>query len=491
MATQIETLREGLKLLPQVAAHSAANTPDLRTIFTPPSHEGALDPSREIVVGDRGVGKSFWSSVLKDDAARTAISTIYPRLGLDKLSVSLGFSEVIGRREYPSARTINTLMSALIPPDLIWRSVILHSINPALLPDGWENMEWLARCNWVKANPEREEGILSQFNGELQHRGRVHLIVFDALDRLGADWKSIRILTKSLLAAVLDLRSFSALKAKVFIRPDMESDRELWSIRDGSKLKQNMVRLNWTTKDLYGFVWHWFLLEPETRAEFSNLSKRKVGVTIAVQGGEHLIEVPDQLLHDEEKQKTLFEVLAGKLMGAGSKKGHPYTWIPKHLADARGSVSLRSFIIALRDAARSTPSMSKTAMTYDQIKKGVQQASHNRVEQLKEDYVWIEDVLQPLSGLSTPNEDDEFAKRWRKDKTIDKIFSMKSLDPDCLIPVELEGSKTTDKDVYERLIDALRSIGVAERRDDGRLNIPDLFQVASGMVRRGGVRPIQ
>jgi len=41
----------------------------------------------EIVVGDRGVGKSFWSSVLKDDAARTAIAPIYPRLGLRELSV--------------------------------------------------------------------------------------------------------------------------------------------------------------------------------------------------------------------------------------------------------------------------------------------------------------------------------------------------------------------------------------------------------------------
>jgi hypothetical protein len=97
MTTQIGILRDGLKLLPQVAAHAATDTPDLRTIFTPQSHEGALDPSREIVVGDRGVGKSFWSSVLKDDVARTAIAPIYKRLNLEKLNVRLGFSEVIGR----------------------------------------------------------------------------------------------------------------------------------------------------------------------------------------------------------------------------------------------------------------------------------------------------------------------------------------------------------------------------------------------------------
>jgi hypothetical protein len=112
------------------------------------------------------------------------------------------------------------------------------------------------------------------------------------------------------------------------------------------------------------------------------------------------------------------------------------------------------------------------------------------VEQLKEDYGWIEDVLRPLSGLSTPNDDSEFIARWKNDGTIHKILSLKLTTPDCLIPVELEGCEEADGDVYEKLIDALRNIGVAERRDDNRLNVPDLFQVASGMVRRGGVRPI-
>jgi hypothetical protein len=316
------------------------------------------------------------------------------------------------------------------------------------------------------------------------------LIIFDALDRVGNEWKLIRILTKSLLTVVLDLRSFSSIRAKLFIRPDMQSDREIWSIRDGSKLKQNIVTLNWESRDLYGFVWHRFLLSPETRKEFSSLSNSTVQVPVDTPSGEHLIKVPSSLLDDEDKQKIIFEKLSGTMMGTGTKKGHPYTWIPKHLADARGRVSLRSFIIALRAAATGTGNASKTALSYDEIKKGVQQASYNRVEQLKEDYIWIEDVLKPLSGLSTPNVDSEFVARWRKDKTFGKILSLKANEPDCLIPVELEGAKDGDPDLYNKLIEALRSIGVAERRDDGRLNVPDLFQVASGMVRKGGVRPI-
>ncbi len=320
---------------------------------------------------------------------------------------------------------------------------------------------------------------------------KTHLIIFDALDRVGNDWRSIRELTKSLLTTVLQLRSFERIRAKIFVRPDMESDREIWSFRDGSKLKQNIVNLNWGVKDLYGFVWHWFLCDADVRSAFVNVTKPLARLKFEVSTGEHLVRVPDALLEDESLQKKLIEVLAGKMMGAGSKKGHPYTWIPKHLADAKERVSLRSFIIALREAARNTPLSSKFAMAHSQIKNGVQQASKNRVEQLKEDYLWIEDVLKPLKGLSTPNNDREFIARWRDDSTINKIFAARSANESILVPVEIEGLNENSPEVYRHLIDSLMGIGVAERRPDGRLNIPDLYQVASGMVRKGGVAPIK
>jgi hypothetical protein len=103
----------------------------------------------------------------------------------------------------------------------------------------------------------------------------------------------------------------------------MESDREIWSIRDGSKLKQNIVNLNWNTRDLYGFVWHWFLLDPDTRAEFTSLSKSTTKVLVEAGPGENLIKVPTPILEDEDRQKALFEKLSGAMMGAGSRKGHP------------------------------------------------------------------------------------------------------------------------------------------------------------------------
>jgi|SRR5208337_1585377 len=190
MSTQIEILRDGLQLLPQVAAHNAAETPDLRSIFTPKSHEGALDPAREIVVGDRGVGKSFWSSVLKDDAARAAIAPIYPRLGLTDLTVSLGFSEVLARREYPSERTINSLLNSEASAEVIWRAVIVNSVNPILLPPKWEENDWLTRCKWIKENSQIEEEILSRFKFTTESGGET---ASNYIRRPGPTWKGLGI----------------------------------------------------------------------------------------------------------------------------------------------------------------------------------------------------------------------------------------------------------------------------------------------------------
>ena len=51
----------------------------------------------------------------------------------------------------------------------------------------------------------------------------------------------------------------------------------------------------------------------------------------------------------------------------------------------------------------------------------------------------------------------------------------------------MEGA-VTKAEKHDALIQALIDIGVANRIPDGRLNIPDLFRVAAGMGRKGGVK---
>ena len=84
-----------------------------------------------------------------------------------------------------------------------------------------------------------------------------HLVVFDALDRTGADWKAIRELVRGLFQVCLDLKGQPGIQTKIFLRPDMWEDRAIWQFPDSSKLHHGRVNLEWRRVDLYGLLWHW------------------------------------------------------------------------------------------------------------------------------------------------------------------------------------------------------------------------------------------
>ena len=488
--SEVIEIRSALKLIPLLAAQQATFIPDLRSIYTPLKHEGALDPEREIVVGDRGVGKSFWSAVLTNSTARTAIGNIYKKIGLSNTDVTLGFSENAARSEYPSPRTMSQLLGSL-KPEAIWHAVIINSFLANYRPKGWKSWSWAKRTKWVENHPEDSERLVTKFNSNLRTRRRRHMIVFDALDRFGTDWQTIRTLARALLLVTLEMRSYSNIHLKLFVRPDMYEDREIWSIRDGSKLRQNHVSLSWDYNDLYGFLWHWLgtFNDASGRRAFAKIVRDTSGIKLPRLRDESLFVLNERLVEDADIQSRIFSRIAGEYMGATKKRGFTYTWIPNHLSDAKKRVSLRSFMIALREAAKATPMNAATPVVAEQIKAGVRAASLNRIEQLTEDYPWIKDVLPPLEGLQTPNTGEAFIDRWLADKTIQKLFQEAASSADYLMPVQLEGVKPADSTVYEKLISSLMDINVLERRNDGRLNMPDLFQVAAGLLRKGGVRP--
>ncbi len=485
-------IRDGLKSLPQLAAHQASATTDLRSIYVVKGHSEALNPEREIVVGDRGVGKSFWASVLQNSASKTAIAPYFANYDLKNCEASIGFTETLGTDNYPSARVLKAFVDSNEDASSIWRAVIIHNVSRGLLPLGWNEMNWQNKANWISNNPEIEENILKNVNAKAKNDNRTHLVIFDALDRLAKDWKSIRILTRSLLEVVLDMRSFSNINCKIFIRPDMFLDKNIWNIRDGSKLKQNHVSLMWKPYDLYGYLWHWLLHEPSTKYKFASIVKEHLKIDITVTTGESIIDVPESLSENVHNQMLVFNLFAGSYMGSDKRRGTTYTWIPNHLADAKNNVSVRSFIVAIREAAKSTPPNSTLIINPTSIKKGVQLASQTRIEQLQEDYVWINDLLTPLAGLKSPSERNDFLDRWKKENTLNNLISQNDKDEDYLLPIEIDGlNKNNINDAsYLLLIKALENINVILNRSDGRIDMPDLFRVGAGLLKRGGVRPI-
>ncbi|MGK2899455.1 MAG: hypothetical protein ACSLE9_12340 [Burkholderiaceae bacterium] len=367
-------------------------------------------------------------------------------------------------------------------PEKVWRAVILRGVArhvhlqiPKVLrgPDGL--------VAWVEADAARSQQLLRQADEQISNQGLRVLVVFDALDRLGDDWRQIRERTRALLQVTLAFRAYRAIRPKLFLRVDQAEDASLAAFPDASKLLSAGARvdLTWEFRDLYGLLYTLLLQDAEAGPVFANLISNATGFALA--NGPAL---PAALKDQEQAQKRVFVGLAGEYMGVSKTKGHTYTWLPKHLADARQRTSPRTFLEAIRVAATHRASSSANVpLPPTALRAGIQAASELRLQQLKEEYGWIEDVIAPLADQQVPCRDTDLFARWDDAHTLSAIATPHGR---FLEPIEFSD---TESPQTATILKALLRIGVAEPRADGRINIPDIYRVAAKMLRKGGVTP--
>lgn len=268
------------------------------------------------------------------------------------------------------------------------------------------------------------------------------------------------------------------------MRVDQAEDRALAAFPDASKLlsKGARVDLTWECRDLYGLLFTLLANDQNAEAVFAERVERATRIRltdVARQG------LPAPLKDDEALQAQIFVALAGQYMGANRNKGRTYTWLYKHLADGFGRVSPRSFLEALRSAAcyRGMPSDSTLVVNHKGIQAGIQAASDLRLQQLKEEYGWIEAILEPLADLRVPCPESDIHSRWQEAGTVPALFDAAR---SYLEPIEFSDA---GEDRSAALVRSLIRIGVAERRADGRINVPDIYRIAAKLLKKGGVRP--
>jgi hypothetical protein len=115
------------------------------------------------------------------------------------------------------------------------------------------------------------------------------------------------------------------------------------------------------------------------------------------------------------------------------------------------------------------------------------------VDQLKDEYKWIELALAPLEGLRIPCTEEDIIQRWRQVKTTDAI-ELDAKEKGYLAPSEMPSTELNNNPVIgidrnRGLIMTLLEIGVLERRPDGRMNMPDIFRIGAALIGRGRVAP--
>lgn len=448
----------------------------LEELFAPHAHAAALDSTAPIVLGARGVGKSFWASALRNPDLRRATAIAYPRLALDRLDVQVGFSGQPGPRGIDREQ-----LDAVVPLDAdeararaFWWATVLRALG---LSSARAEHEGLSALCELASNHERRNQIITSHELEFQQRGAPLLVIYDALDTVATSWPRRRLLTQALLEVVWSMRAWRWVRPKLFMRPDQLEDDALRHI-ELPKLRTGAVRLTWSGSDLYGLLFARLALG-EAAEPFHHVLESQ-GMRGASR--EEILARIWTPAHDVASQRRIMTVLAGAYMAGGThgyKKGKTYDWPLRHLGDAYGEITPRSFLGLLTGASRQGQPPVDRAITPEGMRHGLRVSSKIRVDQLYQEFPWIKGMLAPLAGILLPKPDVDVFEVWARAGTVAQALE-DAAEHGYLSP--FPRTSPSERDCYE----AMARIGVMTRRKDGCLDMPDLFRVAAKLLKKGG-----
>ncbi|MGL6484115.1 hypothetical protein ACSZNY_13215 [Aeromonas caviae] len=461
MATA-QQLRDAI-LAAQLDTSHFGEIPKQGTLYLPPSHLKALRLDAHIVVGGRGVGKSFWTAALQSKELRNQLGTASSEL--QDIEVFAGFSNKESIENYPNNDVFATHIEQGNDSYDLWRAVILRWVakqaGETIPTDSWPST-----VTWLKTHPEDASRLM---NAERSYKG---LILFDALDRTSTDWRRMDDIVRGLLRTVLWLKGFPRLYAKVFLRED-QAERTVFNFPDASKLTATKAELSWAKHDLHGLLWQRLINADSAHG----ILMRTICPHIKQ---DDVWLVSPEMKYESEMQKAAFSKLAGPWMGRDKRRGVPYTWSVGHLADGRGKTSPRSFLAAMKQSAEDSNERYQQhdyALHFESIKRGIQKASEIRVQEMAEDYPWVPDVLSSLSGMNVPVEFEVVKDKWEE-----KFPQGIGISSARLPAQHLERG-------WDGVSEDLQRLGLLETKKDGRIDMPDLYRVGFGLGRKGGVKP--
>ncbi len=467
-----EIIRDVLKAIPRDQASSIATPPADEDILYLPSHASVLDPSVALVIGNRGMGKTFWASALVDPTTRKFISergkVSRTVASLKDFIVSFAFAD---RQGVMGVSSNHIATYRKFEPENYWRAVLIEKIAEAINTSGVPSFKEML------ADTEKALKTLADLDQQLTQAKTPILVLFDQLDQMADNWESIQRSTKGILRLALACKSYRSIKVKIFMRPDQAADEHLFRFADASKVTGPAASLRWFAVDLFALMFKRLWNDRNSREV---MERNFLGITT-----DRLVDgVPMRLLTNSELQRICFERIAGEAMGSSTKRGKPYTWLITHLADGKQQISPRSFLTALRVSAEGSDIRDGLAIDYKGIQDGVTEASNARHSELQEDYPWIKSALEPLRGQAVPAPQEDFYEIWRRLKVPEGILSEYV---DSRAPLEI--SRADPEGLPQALERSLVQLGVFEDRDDGRVNVPDIFRISAGLKRKGGVPP--
>lgn len=332
------------------------------------------------------------------------------------------------------------------------------------VPDKW--------IHYICNNPEDWENILQKINAYLREKNRWIFVSYDFLDRLTIDYNSLFPFLRMLLSFwFAHDRRWDRIRCKIFLRNDLyESD--LLDFMDASKLNNHIIRLEWDTLSLY-------------RLLIKRMANAKDVDTL-----EYLQLIPGLISADNASAlgyiptmhkgliEQLIDEMIGHYMGKSPKQGVSYQWTPNHLQDAKGAVAPRSFLKCFSIAAQGMLDHSdeidklveNRLLLPSMIQNALVRVSEDRVDELKEEYPWLEKLKTMLSGLTMLVSRDMFLERIDISQWTE------------------EQRKKLPSYSAQGIFQVLQKLGIILVASDGRVNMPEIYLHGFGMKRKGGLR---
>lgn len=454
-------------------------TSHARTFLPLPSHQLALRPEIVVVRGGRGAGKSALFQVLKELGLE--VQEMFQDDRIKDASWIDAFSDA--EIAHPSVMTLDALASTHTADATLrafWLAHLLSRVSQAdkagqlTLPEGFagnvltaasEPEKWIA---WAEGNVGPISAALDRVERSLG--SQTLFATYDHLDRLGQHDRALRgRYVATLLSMWLSLSNrYQKLRAKIFLRDDLFDAAER-SFADASKLRPRSVSLEWSVEDLYrAAVRHLAAPAPgETESDSAMLDWLKKVPGLKFTANEKFGLMPGPM--PEVSRRAFAKELAGELMGTGAKKGFTFRWIPNRLQDAKTRIVPRSMLNLLGFAAASAKvkplNRDRRLLMPTDLVGALPHVSKKRANEVAQEYPLV-GRLENLSNLRVLLE---------RPLVVEKLAQS--------IANEQPGLSRDGELVLEELID----LGVLSIRDNGKIDVPDIYRYGFKIKRKGGV----
>lgn len=449
----------------------------LRRFLPLPLHDRVFDPHVMVVRGARGSGKSMLFHALRALRERSLpVTALFPRTQVAQPVWIEGFAET--SVSHPSTAVVEEFVRQADDSTLrlFWTMHLVGRLLEEVAPSSFEGSlfkPWKDARNdvwrWVNAGRPAMPSLattLDQFDAFARTHGQTWCVTYDHLDKIGLADRDVRVrATSALLALWLSLGNrYRNLRPKVFVREDL-FEQSAHRSADASKLHGRSVSLSWDGQALYR------LLIRHMAAESDALARWVWQGGMPIEGNAHFGWLPPIHLPDEGEvsQRSFAEHLVGPQMGRGVTAGLPHRWILARLQDAHQRMAPRSLLSLVATAAaraleRGPKAVDHHLLAPDELRDALDGMSKQHVAQMAEEHRAIR-RLENLRGA---------ALLFDRDEVVERLAAPR--------PGVVDGFG----DDGAWVLDELLRIGVMRFRDDGRLDVPDIYRFAFGIKRQGG-----